>query len=92
MPKSSPAEIQRGAALFSRRCSMCHGVAAVSGGAIADLRYASPATYEAFDRIVRQGAYQALGMPHFAFLTEADVASVKGYVLSRRAELMTAPR
>jgi quinohemoprotein ethanol dehydrogenase len=84
---AAPAEVERGATLFGRRCSMCHGVAAVSGGSIADLRYALPATYDSFDRIVRQGAYQQLGMPKFEFLSEADVAAVKSYLLSRRKEL-----
>ena len=84
------AEMDRGATLFGRRCSMCHGVAAVSGGSIADLRYALPATYDSFDGIVRQGAYQQLGMPKFDFLGESDVAAVKSYLLSRRKELTDA--
>jgi quinohemoprotein ethanol dehydrogenase len=88
---ATPAEVERGATLFGRRCSMCHGVAAVSGGTIADLRYALPGTYDIFDRIVRQGAYQGLGMPKFDFLSEAEVAAVKGYLLSRRKELTDAP-
>jgi quinohemoprotein ethanol dehydrogenase len=87
---ANSAEVARGATLFGRRCSMCHGVAAVSGGSIADLRYALPTTYDMFDRIVRQGAYQALGMPKFDFLNEADVAAVKSYLLSRRKELTDA--
>jgi mono/diheme cytochrome c family protein len=66
---------------------MCHGIAAVSGGDIADLRYALPSTYDSLDKIVRQGAYQPLGMPKFYFLTEADVAALKSYLLSRRKEL-----
>jgi quinohemoprotein ethanol dehydrogenase len=86
--RATPEEVARGAVLFNRRCSMCHGIAAVSGGAIADLRYSLPATYDMFDRIVRQGAYQALGMPKFDFLSEADVAAVKSYLLSRRKGLM----
>ena len=87
---AAPADVERGAALFGRRCSMCHGVAAVSGGTIADLRYSLPATYDMLDRIVRQGAYQPLGMPKFDFLSEADVAAVKSYLLSRRKELTDA--
>ena len=67
---------------------MCHGIGAVSGGDVADLRYALPATYDALDKIVRQGAYQALGMPKFYFLSQADVAAVKSYLLSRRKELI----
>jgi quinohemoprotein ethanol dehydrogenase len=84
---TTSSQVERGATLFGRRCSMCHGVAAVSGGAIADLRYALPTTYDALDQIVRQGAYQSLGMPKFDFFSEADVAAVKSYLLSRRKEL-----
>ena len=87
---AAPAELERGAALFARRCSMCHGVAAASGGAIADLRYALPSTYDSIDNIVRQGAYQSLGMPKFYFLTEADLAAIKSYLLARRKELTDA--
>jgi quinohemoprotein ethanol dehydrogenase len=85
---ATPAQVERGATLFARRCSMCHGVAAVSGGAIADLRYALPATYDMFEKIVHEGAYQQLGMPKFDFFSAADVAAVKGYLLSRRKELL----
>lgn len=87
---ATPAEVERGATLFGRRCSMCHGIAAVSGGDIADLRYALPSTYDSLDKIVRQGAYQPLGMPKFYFLTEADVGALRSYLLSRRNELTDA--
>jgi quinohemoprotein ethanol dehydrogenase len=87
---ATAAEVDYGAALFARRCSMCHGVAAVSGGTIADLRYALPATYVALDQIVRGGAYQQLGMPKFYFFKESDVAAIKSYLLSRRKELTDA--
>ena len=83
-------QLARGAELYGQRCSMCHGVAAASGGSIADLRYASPATFEEFDRIVRQGAYAGLGMPMFDWFTENDVTAVRAYVLSRRAALIAA--
>jgi quinohemoprotein ethanol dehydrogenase len=85
-------EIARGAELYGHRCAMCHGVAAQSGGSIADLRYAAPETIDALDRIVRQGAYTALGMPAFDWLSEEDVAAVRGYVLSRRAALLAPQR
>jgi quinohemoprotein ethanol dehydrogenase len=87
---ATPEEVERGATLFGRRCSMCHGVAAVSGGAIADLRYSLPVTYDSLDAIVRGGAYEQLGMPKFYFLKEADVIALKGYLLSRRKELTDA--
>ncbi|HEX5046800.1 MAG TPA: PQQ-dependent dehydrogenase, methanol/ethanol family [Gammaproteobacteria bacterium] len=85
--ETTEAELAQGALVFGRRCAMCHGINATSAGAIADLRYASPQTYEAFDTIVRQGAYQGLGMPRFDFLTEADVRAVKAFVLTQRAAL-----
>jgi quinohemoprotein ethanol dehydrogenase len=86
--QAMPEQVAHGAELFGRRCSMCHGVAAVSGGTISDLRYALPATYDAIDNIVRQGAFQQLGMPKFDFLSEADVVDLKSYLLSRR-QLLT---
>jgi quinohemoprotein ethanol dehydrogenase len=88
---ASAAEIAAGANLFGQRCQMCHGVAAQSGGSIADLRYAAPATIDAFERIVRGGAYAGLGMPMFDWLTDTDVAALRGYVLSRRAALLATP-
>ena len=88
---ATAAEIAAGANLFGQRCQMCHGVAAQSGGSIADLRYAAPATIDAFERIVRGGAYTGLGMPMFDWLTDADVAALRGYVLSRRAALLATP-
>jgi quinohemoprotein ethanol dehydrogenase len=87
---ASQAQLQRGATLFGRRCSVCHGIEAVSGGDIADLRYALPATYDMLDKIVLQGAYQQLGMPKFYFLNDGDLAAIKSYVLARRKELTDA--
>jgi quinohemoprotein ethanol dehydrogenase len=87
---ATPAQVEHGATLFAQRCSMCHGVSAVSGGTIADLRYALPATYDSLDRIVRGGAYQQLGMPKFYFFAASDVAAIKSYLLSRRKELTDA--
>ena len=84
---ATTAQVDRGEALYTRRCSMCHGFGAASGGAIADLRYALPTTYDALDSIVRQGAYQSLGMPKFDFLEASDVDALKGYLLTRRKAL-----
>jgi quinohemoprotein ethanol dehydrogenase len=84
----SPGEIARGSELYAQRCSMCHGVNAVSGGTIADLRYATAQTYEVFDRIVRQGAYEGLGMPAFDWFSEADSRAIRSFLLSQREALM----
>jgi quinohemoprotein ethanol dehydrogenase len=87
---ATPEQVARGAELYGERCSMCHGVAATSGGSIADLRYATAETFAAFDNIVRQGAYLGLGMPMFEWFSEGDVASLRAYVLSRRQNLIDA--
>src|SRR5262249_37779891 len=83
--ETNDTELAHGTQLFGQRCAMCHGINAVSAGAIADLRYAAPQTYDAFDNIVRQGAYTGLGMPRFDFLSESDVRAIKSFVLTRRA-------
>ncbi|HEX7079444.1 MAG TPA: PQQ-dependent dehydrogenase, methanol/ethanol family [Gammaproteobacteria bacterium] len=85
---STPEQIARGAELYAQRCSMCHGVNAASAGTIADLRYASSATFDAFEQIVRGGAYAGLGMPTFSWLSDADVAALRSYVLSQRDALL----
>jgi quinohemoprotein ethanol dehydrogenase len=84
---SSAEQVARGAALYSQRCSMCHGIAAVSAGTIADLRYAAPGTYDALEDIVRDGAFLGLGMPAFDWFDDDDLAALRGYLLAQRAEL-----
>ncbi|MDT8397616.1 MAG: PQQ-dependent dehydrogenase, methanol/ethanol family [Pseudomonadales bacterium] len=81
--------IARGADLYGKRCMVCHGAGAVSGGALADLRHASAATYNIFHNIVREGAYTGLGMPNLGkFVSPADADAIKAYLLSLRAALM----
>jgi quinohemoprotein ethanol dehydrogenase len=84
-----PEVLAHGQDLYGQRCSFCHGGGVSSGGAIADLRYAAPATYDIFQKIVREGAYTGLGMPNLgAFLSEDEADAIKQYILSRRAALM----
>ena len=84
-----PAVLQQGSDIFAERCAMCHGRNAQSGGSLADLRYATPATYDIFQNIVREGAYSGLGMPNLGeYLSEQDADSIKQFILSRRAALM----
>ncbi|HEX6999995.1 MAG TPA: PQQ-dependent dehydrogenase, methanol/ethanol family [Gammaproteobacteria bacterium] len=87
---ATPEQVARGAALYAQRCSMCHGVGAVSAGTIADLRYAAPETYAMLERILRDGAYLGLGMPQFAWFTDDDVEAIRSYLLSQRAALVEA--
>lgn len=86
------AQIALGADLYGLRCSVCHGRNGASGGSIADLRYASEATYNIFHDIVRRGAYSGLGMPNFGeFITDDEAEAIKQFLLSERAALMAAP-
>src|SRR5262249_45337652 len=83
-----PEKVDAGAALFARSCAVCHGVAAISGGATADLRYSAPATFEKYPEIVLEGKYSGVGMPSFKkWLTADDVAAIRLYILKRRSEL-----
>ncbi|MEQ8953161.1 MAG: PQQ-dependent dehydrogenase, methanol/ethanol family [Gammaproteobacteria bacterium] len=85
----SPELIADGYDKYSAHCSLCHGTEAASGGAIADLRYASEETLANINAIVLEGAYASLGMPDLSrVLTEADVASIRNWILSRRALLL----
>ncbi len=78
-----------GSDLYGQRCAMCHGRNAAGGGALADLRYAAPATYAIFHNIVREGAYTGLGMPNLgAFLSESEAEAIKQFILGRRAALL----
>jgi quinohemoprotein ethanol dehydrogenase len=83
-------QVANGAAIYGERCYMCHGFGAAAGGQIADLRYSSPATYDALDAIVRGGEYQQLGMPRFDFLSEADTTALRAFLLAQRQALLDA--
>ncbi len=86
----SPELLSTGWNLYEANCSSCHGTGAISGGPIADLRYASEATFDNIQAIVREGLYEAsLGMPNLsALLSEDDVDAIRNWILSQRAALM----
>jgi quinohemoprotein ethanol dehydrogenase len=85
----SPGTLALGADLYAKRCAMCHGGSASSGGAIADLRYSSEATFAILANIVRGGAYASLGMPDLgSVVSESDVDAIRNYLLSLRYELL----
>ena len=85
--KFDDALVKRGSITFGRWCAGCHGVGAVSGGVLPDLRLSDPAIYDALGAIVLQGARSPLGMPRFdAFLNKDDVEALRAYLLVRRAQ------
>ncbi len=76
--------IARGSLRYAENCSYCHGVGAISGGTLPDLRRMQPHTYEFFDKIVYDGIYQSMGMPKFAdVLNRQDVADIQNYLLDK---------
>jgi len=81
--------VERGNHTYHRWCATCHGVGVVSGGVLPDLRKSDPRIYDMLDEIVLRGALFGNGMPRFdVWLRRDDVASIRAYVLTRRAALV----
>ena len=88
---SEPAEsladqdtLDKGKSIYYRRCWVCHGNDAASGGVIADLRYASTETHESWHAIVLGGARQDKGMPAFhKALSMEDSEAIRAYVIGQ---------
>lgn len=81
---ASATDLAAGQQLFGSYCSVCHGVGAVSGGLIPDLRKSDEARRSLFQQIVLDGVLKPLGMPSFKDALEpADVEKIKQYVMSR---------
>ncbi len=79
----SEAQITAGASLYGRNCSICHGVYAISGGVLPDLRH-SPmlAAPEPFKSVVLDGTLLANGMASFSeVLSEDDAEAIRAYVV-----------
>ncbi len=90
------ATIHRGEALFQRFCSTCHGDVAVGGGVLPDLRYSATLANDRWFKIVREGAYQSLGMVSFEKeVSQKDATDIRAYVIFRanqsRGEGKSAP-
>jgi len=84
-----PELVQRGSQTYHRWCATCHGVGAVSGGVLPDLRRSDPRMYGMLDDVVLRGALLENGMPRFdLWLRRDDVAAIRAYLLTRRAALL----
>ena len=82
--------ISHGQTVFNNTCGFCHGVNAVSGGIVPDLRYMSAKTRAEFNNIVVNGTKAARGMPPFAgALNDEDVKAVYAYIVKRSYDLKT---
>jgi hypothetical protein len=84
----TPEEDARGAAGYGRYCQVCHGIAAISGNVLPDLRR-SPKLQDAaaWRKVVVEGETAALGMPRFdRYIDPAAAELIRGYV-ARQAGL-----
>ncbi len=78
---------ERGGVLYAENCAYCHGVGAISGGTLPDLRRLQPSSHELFNEIVHNGLFSTLGMPAFGeVLSEDDVKDIHSYVLVKAHE------
>ncbi len=84
----SDMQVQAGSAHYTRNCSVCHGVAAISGGVLPDLRHSALAgDAAAWRNVVMEGALQEQGMVSFApILSDDDVEAIRAFVV-RQANL-----
>jgi quinohemoprotein ethanol dehydrogenase len=81
------ADVEKGKDLFNHNCGYCHGLNAVSGGVIPDLRYLSTDQHALFAGVVA-GAKASSGMPSFTGrLTNEEVELIRQYVIKRSLDL-----
>jgi len=86
---AAPEKISDGAKLYARWCATCHGIAAMGGGVIADLRYSAPSVLNKYPQIVLEGGYSNNGMPSFKqWLSADEINTIRAYILKRRADLV----
>jgi quinohemoprotein ethanol dehydrogenase len=89
---ATPATVHEGDVVFAKYCLYCHGVNAIAGSGIPDLRYASAETYHQFESIVLAGARESRGMPSFKdVLKRQQLRAIQAYILSRAAAAANTP-
>jgi quinohemoprotein ethanol dehydrogenase len=80
-------QVKLGEQLFGINCGVCHGLGAVSGGVLPDLRHAAPEVHARWDEIVRGGELAEHGMIGFAkFLSKDQTDALHAYVIYRANE------
>ncbi len=79
----SEALIGAGSSLFNRNCALCHGFAAISGGALPDVRRSAfISNQEAFDSVVLEGALLDKGMPSWAQVVSGeDSEAIRAFIV-----------
>jgi quinohemoprotein ethanol dehydrogenase len=83
---ASRGNVKEGKFLYASFCYRCHGMDAVAGSGVPDLRYATAQVHQQFAAIVLDGARESRGMPSFKdLLTREQARAIQAYVLSRAA-------
>ena len=76
--------IDHGMELYHEVCTFCHGIAAIGGAAIPDLRKMSEQTHRMFNEIVLEGVLADRGMSSFADrLSQKDVDDIYAFIVAR---------
>jgi quinohemoprotein ethanol dehydrogenase len=89
---ASQGSVREGKFLYASFCYRCHGVDAVAGSGVPDLRYATAQVHQQFAAIVLDGTRESRGMPPFNdLLTRDQVRAIQAYVLSRAAASAEVP-
>jgi quinohemoprotein ethanol dehydrogenase len=87
VPAVAAAVLETGNAAYHRVCAGCHGMRAVGGGVIPDLRFMDAATHAEFDAIVLAGARSGQGMISFADqLGAGEAAAIHAWLIARANE------
>jgi quinohemoprotein ethanol dehydrogenase len=81
--------IDKGGALFTQWCAVCHGVGAVGGGGlITALPMSKPEVFKMYKEIVLDGDYSSRGMPAFGkWLSSDDLEAIRAYIIKRRTDM-----
>ncbi|HUH03330.1 MAG TPA: PQQ-dependent dehydrogenase, methanol/ethanol family, partial [Kofleriaceae bacterium] len=73
IPSTASAEqVREGFVLFNQHCAVCHGIGAVGGGVLADLRTSEARVFDGWGEIVLDGRYEDRGMPGFSQFLDPD--------------------
>ena len=76
-------QIVAGGRVYGQNCALCHGVAAISGGVLPDLRH-SPmiASADAFNSVVIDGAFVDKGMAGWGeVLSDDDAEAIRAFIV-----------
>ncbi len=84
MIEATAEEIVLGSQHYAALCMVCHGPWAVSSGILPDLRRMTLETHDVFQNIVRDGLYEANGMPKFSeHISEEQARLIRAYIVHR---------